>query len=179
MLADLAQSIQAVCPIDGVSSDGRIDFRPEATTEQRAAAQSIFDSWDWDNPHLSSVGAAKAWLANERWTREASGITVGNQFVSTNRDEMPVWQGMLLDTVFRPGVRTEFEYKPRGGQNTTLTPQQVGRCYECFAWYVAALFAVERQVALMLDATTTNAEREAVLSAIPWPQTAFTLEAPQ
>lgn len=176
---DLHEVLMTVAPIDGVSSDGRIDFKQEATPEQRQAAQSIINSWDWDNPHLSSVGASKAWLASERWIRESSGITVGDQLISTNRDEMPVWQGMLLDTVFRPGVRSEFEYKPRGGQNATLTPQQVGRAYECFAWYVAALFGVERQVALLLDATATNAERAAILSAIPWPQTAFTWEAPQ
>lgn len=129
---------------------------------------------------LTESAIAKAWLANERWTREAAGITVGTQFVSTNRDEMPVWQGMVLDAfVLRPGIQSAYEYKPRGGVNTTLTPTQVGRAYECFAWYVAALFAVERQVAAAIDAAATNAEREAVLAAIPWPQTTFNWEPPQ
>lgn len=42
-LAELDSMIQLVAPIDGVSSEGRIDFKPEATTEQRRAAQSIMD----------------------------------------------------------------------------------------------------------------------------------------
>ena len=41
----LHNAIAAIAPIDGVSSDGRIDFRPEATAEQRAAAQEIMENW--------------------------------------------------------------------------------------------------------------------------------------
>lgn len=40
---ELDQAIKQVCPIDGISSDGRIDFTDDATAEQRAAAQSLMD----------------------------------------------------------------------------------------------------------------------------------------
>lgn len=52
MLDRLDAAIKAVCPIDGVSlgEELRIDFRAEATPEQRAAAQAIVDAWDWEAP---------------------------------------------------------------------------------------------------------------------------------
>lgn len=42
--------IAAVCPIDGISGgegNVRIDFRPEATPEERLAAQAVVDAFDW------------------------------------------------------------------------------------------------------------------------------------
>lgn len=51
-IADLDIAIKAVCPIDGVSgSPGgsmRIDYRPEATSEQRSAAEAVLASFDWN-----------------------------------------------------------------------------------------------------------------------------------
>lgn len=44
-IAELDQAIQAVAPIDGVSSSGRIDFKPEATNSQRTAAESIMNAY--------------------------------------------------------------------------------------------------------------------------------------
>lgn len=49
-LAALDEAIKAVCPIDGVArlANGvRIDFRPEATAQQRQQAQAVADGWDW------------------------------------------------------------------------------------------------------------------------------------
>lgn len=50
----LDAAIRAVCPIigvsvgkDGVPSTVRIDFAPEATVPQRAAAQAVVDAFDW------------------------------------------------------------------------------------------------------------------------------------
>lgn len=40
-LAELDALIRAVCPIDGIASDGRIDFKQEATDEQKAEAQAL------------------------------------------------------------------------------------------------------------------------------------------
>lgn len=54
----LDRSIRDVCPIDGVSSAGRIDFRAEATSEQRAAATAILSEWDCP---------AKCWRAGSRY----------------------------------------------------------------------------------------------------------------
>lgn len=48
-LYELDQLIQAVCPIDGINSDGVIWFKPEATDEQKVQAQQIMDA------HLSEV----------------------------------------------------------------------------------------------------------------------------
>lgn len=55
-VARLHSLVAAVCPIDGVSFPGwnrvdagvpvRIDFRPEATAQQRTAAQAVVDSFD-------------------------------------------------------------------------------------------------------------------------------------
>ncbi len=43
-LAELNDAIAAVCPIDGVNSDGVIWFKPEATDAQKQAAQSIISN---------------------------------------------------------------------------------------------------------------------------------------
>lgn len=40
-----SEAISAVCPIDGISSEGRIDFRSNATALQKSAAQQIMDQW--------------------------------------------------------------------------------------------------------------------------------------
>ena len=54
--ARLHESVAAVCPIDGVSvgkpgdpSTVRIDFRPEATPERRAAAEAAVKAFDWSD----------------------------------------------------------------------------------------------------------------------------------
>ena len=43
-LPDLDTLIRTVAPIDGINSDGAIWFKPEATDEQKAAAQAIMDA---------------------------------------------------------------------------------------------------------------------------------------
>jgi len=50
-IAELDAQLQAICPMNGCVrfNDGtvRIDFKPEATAEQRATAQAIADAFDW------------------------------------------------------------------------------------------------------------------------------------
>lgn len=124
--------------------------------------------------HAANVQTLKKAIAETRYQKEIGGIVVGTQPVSTNRDEMPIWQGMLLDISMRPGATPSYEYKPRGGENTTLTPQQVGRVYECFAWYVQACFATERALCGMLDAGASIETVEAAVQDVnTWPQTQF------
>lgn len=41
----LSQQVANVAPIDGINSDGAIWFKPEATEEQRLAAQSVVDNY--------------------------------------------------------------------------------------------------------------------------------------
>lgn len=124
----------------------------------------------WTKPDLVAA------IAYHRWIREEMGITVGEQPVSTQRHEMPVWIGMLLDITFSPGERTEFEYKPSGGVNTMLAIWQVIRCYKCFAWYVAECFKTERTLYGMIVAgELSELDTIADLAFDPsfWPQREF------
>jgi len=122
----------------------------------------------WTEPELREQ------VANWRWARETAGITVGSQSVSTFREEMPVWLGMINDMSLRPGQTAAYEYKPRGGANVTLTPSQIARIYECFAWYVSACFSTERA---LLEMITSGAPLDTVAAAAQdpgtWPQTSF------
>lgn len=52
----LDKAIGVVCPIHGISVTRadpvpvvRIDFKAEATDEQRAAAQTVLDAFDWSD----------------------------------------------------------------------------------------------------------------------------------
>lgn len=59
----LDKAIQVVCPIRGVASNRVIDFSPEATAPQKAAAQAIADGWDFDVPsaaEAADIAAAQA-----------------------------------------------------------------------------------------------------------------------
>lgn len=61
--------IRAVCPISGVSVNTtplmvRINFAPEATQPQRAAAQAVVDAFDW------SDAAQTAWEADQHPERK-------------------------------------------------------------------------------------------------------------
>jgi hypothetical protein len=42
-IGQLDQLIKAVAPIDGINTNGVIWFKPEATDEQKAAAQALMD----------------------------------------------------------------------------------------------------------------------------------------
>ncbi|AMV35624.1 hypothetical protein VN12_26265 [Pirellula sp. SH-Sr6A] len=112
-------------------------------------------------------------LAEIRWMRESSGIRIGDQQVTTLREEMPVWQGMLLDITLRPGATAAFEYKPRGGQNVLLSPQQITRIYECFAWYVNACFATERSLVAQIGTISNSQILDLANADSTWPQKQF------
>jgi len=69
MLLKLAhQKIAAVAPIVGISSDGRIDFLPEATDDQKTAAYAILDNWQ-DPPEPNWAGFRTALYAEDAWKR--------------------------------------------------------------------------------------------------------------
>lgn len=77
MTERLTAAVSVVCPIHGVSvrtpgdsSTVRIDFRYEATPEQRAAAQAVVDGFDW------SEAAQSAWeLTRNRTTALTTALT--------------------------------------------------------------------------------------------------------
>jgi hypothetical protein len=48
-IMELDELVKTVCPIHGLSSDGTIWFKPEATPAQKTAAQALMDE------HLASV----------------------------------------------------------------------------------------------------------------------------
>jgi len=58
-LGKLHQAIAAVCPIDGVSSDGTIWFALEATPEQQAAAHATYTNFQ-DPPEEDDPAAIAA-----------------------------------------------------------------------------------------------------------------------
>lgn len=43
-IAELHALVEAVCPIVGIDSDGGIDFKLEATEQQRQDAQAVMDA---------------------------------------------------------------------------------------------------------------------------------------
>lgn len=121
-------------------------------------------------------------IADFRWIKETSGITVGNQVVTTERHEMPIWLAMLLDISMRPGERTSFVYKPQGGSLVELSIPQVLRCYECFAWYISACFATEKyfQALITQESAQENPNFDGIAAAalndLSWPQRIFPWE---
>ncbi len=66
-LIRLEETIAAVCPIHGVSgsTNTRIDYRDEATTEQRTAAQAALAAFDWSQTAHDAWLLAKAKLAEK------------------------------------------------------------------------------------------------------------------
>lgn len=54
--AFLQSAVESAAPIDGLSSDGTIWFKPEATEQQRIAAQAIADNWvDPPDPNFDGM----------------------------------------------------------------------------------------------------------------------------
>lgn len=82
MIESLSQALATAAPIDGVCLRTRtppvveIQFKAEATPQQRAAAQAIVDGWDWSaeaeaareeavNPERTAVRAALAAIESD------------------------------------------------------------------------------------------------------------------
>ncbi len=63
-LTSINKAVSKVCPIHGMLSATEPDFKPEATPQQRAAAQAIVDGWDWS----AEAEAAREEAANPEWT---------------------------------------------------------------------------------------------------------------
>jgi hypothetical protein len=122
----------------------------------------------------------RAAIAEWRFGRETMGITIGSQPITTNRDEMGIWLGMMDDITRRPGATSAIEYRPRDGSNVTLTPAQVTRVVDCFKWYVAACFATERALNEAITAEQLDLSTIAIMAQNPatWPQRQFDWEPP-
>lgn len=70
-LWELDQTLKAVCPIDGVRHDKTIFFRPEATPEQRALAQTIADTADLSTPTNQDTLAGMRFDGMDKSTKAA------------------------------------------------------------------------------------------------------------
>ncbi len=130
-------------------------------------------------PDLSTVAGVKQYLASKRYDREVMGFHVGEQFVSTNRDELAHWFARFIDATHTTG--NVYPYKPRGGSIVaSLSAEQVIRAYQCLAWYVNACIATE---GVLIQSIDDGTPLEQVLIAIDsdqtWPQRQFTWEPPQ
>jgi hypothetical protein len=91
-IAALHFAIAKVAPIDGVSSDGTISFRNEATQAQRAAAETILSAWDWNAP---DVPPTVTLLQLRKALRAANATHIGqiNSAVNSASDDVKdAWQ---------------------------------------------------------------------------------------
>lgn len=63
-LSKLAESISKVCPIDGIGDLGngnfRIDYKEEATDEQKQAAQKVVSQWPLEKSKLEKLAQIDA-----------------------------------------------------------------------------------------------------------------------
>ena len=92
----LCNLIKAVCPIDGVSigtwtdkMTWRIDFTPEATTEERAAAQGVVDAFDPTAPVPAEIRDAADETERAECKSDGSIIALVNQ----TKAEWQAWAG--------------------------------------------------------------------------------------
>lgn len=132
-------------------------------------------------PDTSTAEGLKQYLANVRYEHEVSGFNVGDQFISTNRDELAHWLARFLnafnwlqgDTSTNPSGL--YPYKPRGGSVVAmLTAQQAVRSYQCITWYVNACIATEGQLIEAIDAGGDLVAIKAMIdNAATWPQRQF------
>ncbi len=110
-------------------------------------------------------------------------IYVGNQLVSTRREEDGEWLARQLNASQAP-PETQYPYTPDGGLPTVLTKDQVLRIAGCRTWYVNQCFAVEAyyaaKVASGMKFTQLIVSLEENSSPdLRWPQTQFEWQPPQ
>lgn len=132
-------------------------------------------------PDTSTAAGLKQYLANVRYEHEVSGFNVGDQFISTNRDELAHWFARFFDafnwlqgnTASNPSGL--YPYKPRGGSVVAmLTAEQAVRAYQCIAWYVNACIATEGQLIEAINAGGDLVAIKAMIdNAATWPQRQF------
>ena len=79
-LATLHDAVAAVAPIDGLTEDGEIWFKPEATEEQKAVARAAFAAFDGAKADLIAH-------ANQKHNEVLNGgVTISGVPVSTTTD---------------------------------------------------------------------------------------------
>ena len=86
---DLTNEILKVCPIDGFNAEGVIWFRPEATREQRAAAQAIYNGWDFRERRVRTIAAITADLQALRTDKPADFQRLQNAALALTLQQNP------------------------------------------------------------------------------------------
>ncbi|MES2909841.1 MAG: hypothetical protein V4718_00545 [Pseudomonadota bacterium] len=83
-IAKLHVLVQAVCPITGIDSEGRISFADDATTVQQTAAQSVVDASlgllaeDWRTPMMADLRAKRDLLLGVMSGIQGDALTDGD-----------------------------------------------------------------------------------------------------
>lgn len=135
-------------------------------------------------PDVTTVSGLREYIATTRYNHEVGGFTVGEQFVSTNRDELAHWFARFFDAFnWLSGNEMSrainpsglYPYKPKGGTEVVmLTAQQAVRAYQCLAWYVNACIATEGRLIQQIEAgTRLDLVLDAANNSATWPQTRF------
>lgn len=135
---------------------------PQSTSTHAVTGQITSTPW--------TRAALLAWLADQRYEREVSGITVGGLFVSTERgNERVTWQQLMS----RAAANAAFAIRKKmSGTFHALDATQILRCGSLGATYIAACFAVEDTLQQQI-AAADESQLEAIATAISadatWP----------
>lgn len=93
VLSNLHAQIEKVCPIDGLADLGngnfRIDYQPEATAEQQAAAQEILNQW----PLISAKETKLEQIESEWQQLESTGWDCGHGHLGITAADVALLSG--------------------------------------------------------------------------------------
>ena len=105
----------------------------------------------------------KAYLANARWLREESGITVGGVPIATDRASQAMITGVVTYLNEETSVQS-IEFKTPAGF-ATIGRNDMINVAKAIAAHVQACFAVERLVSAQIDAgaISTTAQIDAAI----------------
>lgn len=180
---------------DGVTAerDSLTQELVTVTTDRDAKAQRVIELEGQlemllhpPGPDLTTRDGVRQYVSNARYVAETGGIYVGNQFISTERDEIGHWFPRFYNALMwlqgDPRIRAanpdgHYPFKPKNHPPTVLTAEQVLRAYECMAWYINACFAVEATLYARLN---NEAPLDVIVTdtATAWPSNHFTWEPP-
>lgn len=112
-----------------------------------------------------------AYLAEVRYNREVSGITVDGFPIDTSRgNERTVWQNLMIQAKADPNFTIN---KKLSGRFYRLTAAQVLRCAGLGARYIGACFETEAAFLTQIEAATTDEALESIAAEIDqatsWP----------
>ena len=163
--SDVQAAVAVVCPVVGVSigdqndkSTWRVDFTPDATDAQKAAAAQAITNYDLVAPKRSACLDA---LSARRWKAQTSATYDGVSPVAYGADT----PGSLLAAMQALGTQptgTTGPWKLGDGAYRTWTLPQFQTFFAWGVQYVNACFANEAalaaQIAAASDPTTVNIE---------------------